>query len=153
MDPRYHAHTYMQVLQDYLCDFEAQGLPVLTVQYGNFGEALDILHEYVLMCIQVRGGWCSAVLGLHLTCTWAVTHPSLGTPCRRGYKPRNTHANQACCEQSGQYQGTDLRVRWVPVGRAARGTTATMSVMPSMLHKSGTCCILRVPSCVRCCFC
>ncbi len=31
-----------------------QGLPVIHVKYGNFGEALDILHEYVLMCIQVR---------------------------------------------------------------------------------------------------
>ncbi|KXZ45168.1 hypothetical protein GPECTOR_57g458 [Gonium pectorale] len=41
-----------QVIQQYLCSFETQGLPVITVKYGNFGEALDILHEYVLMCIQ-----------------------------------------------------------------------------------------------------
>ncbi|GIL89441.1 hypothetical protein Vretimale_18925 [Volvox reticuliferus] len=41
-----------QTIQEYLCNFESQGMPVLNVRYGNFGEALDVLHEYVLMCIQ-----------------------------------------------------------------------------------------------------
>ncbi|GIL47897.1 hypothetical protein Vafri_4525 [Volvox africanus] len=41
-----------QTIQQYLCTFESQGMPVLNVRYGNFGEALDVLHEYVLMCIQ-----------------------------------------------------------------------------------------------------
>ncbi|GLC37008.1 hypothetical protein PLESTM_000530700 [Pleodorina starrii] len=41
-----------QALQQYLCSFESQGMPVVNVKYGNFHEALDVLHEYVLMCIQ-----------------------------------------------------------------------------------------------------
>ncbi len=44
----YNTHTFPY------CDLLSQGLPVINVRYGNFGEALDILHEYVLMCIQVR---------------------------------------------------------------------------------------------------
>eukprot|EP00879_Flechtneria_rotunda_P008427 GHRR01008828.1.p1 GENE.GHRR01008828.1~~GHRR01008828.1.p1 ORF type:complete len:921 (+),score=400.41 GHRR01008828.1:941-3703(+) len=43
----------MRLLQDYLCAYEAQGLPVVKVSYGNFGEALDKLHEYILQCIKV----------------------------------------------------------------------------------------------------
>jgi len=42
-----------RVLQDYLCVYEGQGLPVVRVSYGNFGEALDKLHEYILQCIKV----------------------------------------------------------------------------------------------------
>jgi len=43
----------MRLLQEYLCAYEAQGLPVVKVSYGNFGEALDKLHEYILQCIKV----------------------------------------------------------------------------------------------------
>jgi hypothetical protein len=43
----------MRLLQDYLCAYEAQGLPMVKVSYGAFGEALDKLHEYVLQCIKV----------------------------------------------------------------------------------------------------
>jgi hypothetical protein len=42
----------MRLLQEYLCAYEAQGLPVVKVTYGNFGEALDKLHEYILQCIK-----------------------------------------------------------------------------------------------------
>jgi hypothetical protein len=41
-----------RLLQDYLCAYEAQGLPLVRVSYGSFGEALDKLHEYVLQCIK-----------------------------------------------------------------------------------------------------
>eukprot|EP00775_Hariotina_reticulata_P011609 gene11609-11753_t len=43
----------MRLLQEYLCAYEAQGLPVVKVSYGSFGEALDKLHEYILQCIKV----------------------------------------------------------------------------------------------------
>lgn len=43
----------MRLLQEYLCAYEAQGLPVVKVSYGNFSEALDKLHEYILQCIKV----------------------------------------------------------------------------------------------------
>jgi hypothetical protein len=43
----------VRLLQEYLCAYEAQGLPVVKVSYGAFGEALDKLHEYVLQCIKV----------------------------------------------------------------------------------------------------
>jgi hypothetical protein len=43
----------VRLLQEYLCAYEAQGLPVVKVSYGAFGEALDRLHEYVLQCIKV----------------------------------------------------------------------------------------------------
>lgn len=43
----------MRLLQEYLCAYEAQGLPVVKVSYGNFGEALDKLHEYILQCIKL----------------------------------------------------------------------------------------------------
>ncbi len=42
-----------RVLQDYLVAFEAAGLPVVRVQYGEFGEVLDKLHEYILQCIKL----------------------------------------------------------------------------------------------------
>lgn len=41
------------LLQQYLSSFEAQGLPVVRVQYGRFDDALDKLHEYVLACIKL----------------------------------------------------------------------------------------------------
>jgi hypothetical protein len=49
-----------QRLQAYLCSFEAQGLPVVKLSYGCFGDALDKLHEYVLQCIKVAMQWDSS---------------------------------------------------------------------------------------------
>lgn len=43
----------MRLLQEYLCAYEAQGLPVVKVSYGAMSEALDKLHEYILQCIKV----------------------------------------------------------------------------------------------------
>jgi len=40
-----------RVIQDYLTSFEAQGLPVVRLQYGV--EGVDRIHEYILQCIQV----------------------------------------------------------------------------------------------------
>jgi hypothetical protein len=42
-----------RALQDYLAAFEAAGLPVVRLQYGQFGEVLDKLHEYILQCIKL----------------------------------------------------------------------------------------------------
>ena len=33
--------------------FEAAGLPVVRVQYGEFRGVLDKLHEYILQCIKL----------------------------------------------------------------------------------------------------
>jgi len=41
-----------RAVQQYLEAFEGQGLPVVTVQYGNFVAAIDRLHYYVLQCIE-----------------------------------------------------------------------------------------------------
>jgi hypothetical protein len=40
-----------RVVQRYLAGFEAQGLPVVRLQFGVDG--VDRIHEYVLQCIQV----------------------------------------------------------------------------------------------------
>jgi hypothetical protein len=40
-----------RVVQEYLTSFEAQGLPVVRLQYG--AEGVDRIHEYILQCIQV----------------------------------------------------------------------------------------------------
>jgi hypothetical protein len=43
----------MRALQEYLVTFEAAGLPVVKLQYGDFGDVLDKLHEYILQCIKL----------------------------------------------------------------------------------------------------
>lgn len=40
-----------RAVQEYLTSFEAQGLPVVRLQYGV--EGVDRIHEYILQCIQV----------------------------------------------------------------------------------------------------
>jgi hypothetical protein len=50
--PASEALRRARVVQDYLCSFEAQGLPVVRLQYGVEG-AIDRVHEYILQCIQV----------------------------------------------------------------------------------------------------
>lgn len=50
--PMLSALRRMRIIQEYLCAYEAQGLPLVKVSYGNYAEALDKLHEYILQCIK-----------------------------------------------------------------------------------------------------
>jgi hypothetical protein len=34
-----------------------QGVPIVQVKYGSFGESVDYLHQYILQCITTAMDW------------------------------------------------------------------------------------------------
>ena len=43
----------LRVLQAHLCGYAARSVPVVTLELANFNDALDRLHDYLLLCIQM----------------------------------------------------------------------------------------------------
>lgn len=42
----------IRLLQDHLCTYEDRNVPVVQINFGNFSDTLDQLHDYLLQCIE-----------------------------------------------------------------------------------------------------
>jgi hypothetical protein len=40
-------------LQAHLCGYAARSVPIVRLELANFNDALDRLHDYLLLCIQM----------------------------------------------------------------------------------------------------
>ncbi|XP_056168284.1 uncharacterized protein LOC115666585 isoform X1 [Syzygium oleosum] len=55
----------LKTIQDYLCSFEKQGLPVVNISATTFPQTLDHLHNYLLECIEQGISSSSSKSGRH----------------------------------------------------------------------------------------
>lgn len=42
----------IRLLQDHLCTYEERKVPVVSINFANFSDTLDELHDYLLQCIE-----------------------------------------------------------------------------------------------------
>ena len=42
----------IRLLQEHLCTYEQRNVPVVSVNFANFSDTLDQLHDYLLQCIE-----------------------------------------------------------------------------------------------------
>ncbi|KAG2628418.1 hypothetical protein PVAP13_3KG385581 [Panicum virgatum] len=42
----------LKLIQDYICSFESQGLTIVDISANSFPQTLDLLHSYLLKCIE-----------------------------------------------------------------------------------------------------
>ena len=42
----------IRLLQDHLCTYEERNVPVVSINFANFADTLDQLHDYLLQCIE-----------------------------------------------------------------------------------------------------
>lgn len=42
----------IRLLQDLLCTYEERNVPVVCINFANFSDTLDQLHDYLLQCIE-----------------------------------------------------------------------------------------------------
>ena len=42
----------IRLLQDHLCTYAASRVPVVSINFANFSDTLDQLHDYLLQCIE-----------------------------------------------------------------------------------------------------
>ena len=45
-------YTRLRFLQDYLCTYAERSVPVVPINFANFSDTLDQLHDYLLQCIE-----------------------------------------------------------------------------------------------------
>ena len=43
----------VRVLQEHLCSYAQRSVPVVKLELADFNAALDRLHDYLLLCIQM----------------------------------------------------------------------------------------------------
>jgi len=45
-------YSRIRLLQDHLCTYAERNVPVVSINFSNFSDTLDQLHDYLLQCIE-----------------------------------------------------------------------------------------------------
>ena len=45
-------YSRIRLLQDHLCTYAERNVPVVSINFANFSDTLDQLHDYLLQCIE-----------------------------------------------------------------------------------------------------
>lgn len=51
-------YSRIRLLQEHLCTYAERNVPVIPINFANFSDTLDQLHDYLLQCIESAMAQC-----------------------------------------------------------------------------------------------